>query len=158
MILHGSASLAARRWRRLFGALALGLVIAASSVPAYAHQGGGHGGWSHGGGGWGHGGWGHGGWGRGGWGGGGWGYGGWGWGPGWYGYGWGWPYNPYYYNYGSYDPNYYNPGYYGYGAASQAPAVVQNQPVCRQGEWREANGGTVTGTACQGADGAWRMR
>ncbi len=135
MTLDRSASVAARHWRRLLGTLALGLALAAGSLPAYAYHGGsGHGGWSHGGGGWGHGGWGHGGWGhggwgRGGWGGGGWGYGGWGWGPGWYGYGygWGWPYDPYY---GSYDPNYYDPGYYGYGAASQIPAS-KSRPSCR---------------------------
>ncbi len=134
-------------WRRLLGALGLGLVMLFGTLPAPAHAAHyyhGSGGYYHGGGGYYHGG----GWGwRGGccW-------GGWGWGPGIY-FG-----SPYYYD-PSYDPDYY--GYY-----TPPPAVVAPAPPpasstvsnCQNGTWRQANGTTVTGTACLQSDGTWRMQ
>jgi len=42
-------------------------------------------------------------------------------------------------------------------AAPSGPAVVPATPSCNQGQWKQADGSVVTGTACLQPDGTWRM-
>jgi hypothetical protein len=63
-------------------------------------------------------------------------------------------------------PFYSGPAYYPYPYPYAYPAYYVPPPVvplppqsasCQQGRWRQADGSIVSGTACLGADGNWRL-